>query len=249
MTNDIAEQLVTHEIDAYLYPIHLPGKAEGKYLAKTKSGTPLSVENVCAAAVERGGVTMPYEDLVRAVKAYLHEAAYQLTDGFAIENGYIGIYPKIGGAFDNPQAHINPEENRIEFGFRALKPLRDLADHVKIHLRGLADVGGHIYEVEDTFSGSINHFITPDEDVIITGDKIEIAGEDASCGVYWFNESGEFKVTHKLVKNSPSEIIARIPATLSVGTYQLKIRTQFSHKGVDLKNPREIISDALFEVQ
>jgi hypothetical protein len=64
-------------------------------MAKTKSGTPLSVENVCAAAVERGGVTMPYADLVRAVKAYLHDAVYQFTDGFAIENGYIDIYPKI----------------------------------------------------------------------------------------------------------------------------------------------------------
>jgi hypothetical protein len=249
MANDSDKQLVTHKIDVYLYPIHLPGRAEGKYLAKTKSGTPLSVENICAAAVERGGVTMAYADLVQGVKAYLHEAAYQLTDGFAIENGYIGIYPKIGGTFDSPQAHINPEKNRIEFGFRALKPLRDLADQVNINLRGLADVDGHIYEVEDSFSGSINHFITPDEDVIITGDKIELAGEDASCGVYWFNGSGEFKVAHKLIKNSPSEVIARIPAGLSAGTYQLKIRTQFSHKGEDLKNPRDIISDALFEVQ
>ncbi|MDR1325825.1 MAG: DUF4469 domain-containing protein [Treponema sp.] len=248
MATDIDEQLVTHDIDAYLYPIYLPGKAEGKYMARTKSGTPLSVENVCAAAVERGGVTMSYNDLVRCVKAYLHEASYQLTDGFAIENGYIGIYPKIGGTFDSSHAHINPEENRIEFGFRALKPLRDLAAHVKIHLRGLADVEGHIYEVEDSFSGSINHILTPDEDVIINGDKIELAGEDASCGVYWFNESGEFKVTHKLVKNSPSELIVRLPA-LSAGVYQLKIRTQFSHKGVTLKTPREILSDAKFEVQ
>jgi hypothetical protein len=248
MASNSNEQLVTHEIDAYLYPIRLPGKAEGKYMARTKSGTPLSVENVCAAAVERGGVTMPYADLVQAVKAYLHEAAYQLTDGFAIENGYIGIYPKIGGTFDSPQAHINPEVNQIEFGFRPLKPLRDLADHVKIHLRGLADVDGHIYEVEDSFSGSINHLLTPDEDVIISGDKIEIAGEDASCGVYCFNGSGEFKVSHKLIKNNPGEVIARLPA-LSAGVYRLKIRTQFSRKGVTLKSPRDIISDAEFEVQ
>jgi hypothetical protein len=38
MASDIDEQVVSHEIDAYLCPIHLPGKAEGKYLAKTKSG-------------------------------------------------------------------------------------------------------------------------------------------------------------------------------------------------------------------
>jgi hypothetical protein len=248
MATEQDEQLVTHDIDAYLYPIYLPGKMEGKYLARTKSKTPLSIENVCAAAVKRGGVTMPYEDMVRGVKAYLHEAAYQLTDGFAIENGYIGIYPKISGTFDNPYASINPEVNQIEFGFRVLKPLRDLAAHVKIHLRGLADVDGHIYEVEDSFSGSINHTLTPDEDVIISGEKIEIAGEDTSCGVYCFNGSGEFKVTHKLIKNNPSEVIARLPM-LSAGIYRLKIRTQFSHKGVNLKTPRDILSNAEFEVQ
>ncbi|MDR1398785.1 MAG: DUF4469 domain-containing protein [Treponema sp.] len=248
MANEVDEHLVTHEIDAYLYAIHLPGKAEGKYMARTKSGTPLSVENVCAAAVERGGVTMPYADLVRGVKAYLHEAAYQLTDGFAIENGYIGIYPRISGTFSTPHDHIDPAVNRIEFGFRTLKALRDLAGHVQIHLRGLADVEGHIYQVEDIFSGSINHLLTPNDDVIITGDKIEIAGEDSSCGLYCFNQSGEFKVNHVLIKNSPSEIIARIPV-LSAGKYQLKIRTQFSRKDINLKSPREILSDAEFEVQ
>jgi hypothetical protein len=248
MATDINEQLVTHEIDAYLYLIHLPGKTEGKYMAGAKSGTPLSVENVCAAAKEREGITMPYTEMVQGVKAYLHEAAYQLIDGFAIENGYIGIYPKIGGTFDSPQAHINPEVNQIEFGFRVLKPLKDLAAHVKINLRGLADMEGHIHEVEDSFSGSINHLLTPDEDVIISGDKIEIAGEDASCGVYCLNESGEFKVTHKLIKNNPGEVIARLPV-LSPGTYRLKIRTQFRRKGVNLKNPREILSNAEFEVR
>ena len=248
MATEIDEQLITHEIDAYLYPIYLPGNAQGKYLARTKSGTPLSVENVCAAAVERGGVTMAYADLVRGVKAYLHEAAYQLTDGFAIENGYIGIYPKIRGTFSTPHDHIEPAVNKIEFGFRALKPLRDLTDHVHIHLRGLADTEGHIYQVEDPFSGSINHFLTPNDDVIITGDRIEIAGEDATCGIYCFNDSGEFKVTHALIKNTPGEVIARLPA-LSAGKYQLKIRTQFSRKNTYLKSPRDILSDAEFEVQ
>lgn len=85
MANDPKEQVVTHEIDVYLYPIHLPGKAEGKYMARTKSGTPLSMENICAVAVERGGVTMPYVDLVGDLKA-----ACQLTDGFAVENGFKG---------------------------------------------------------------------------------------------------------------------------------------------------------------
>jgi hypothetical protein len=52
MASDIDEQLIAHKISVYLYPIHLPGQAEDNYLTKTKSGTPLSAENVCAAAGE-----------------------------------------------------------------------------------------------------------------------------------------------------------------------------------------------------
>ncbi|MDR2193959.1 MAG: DUF4469 domain-containing protein [Treponema sp.] len=245
--HEAEKELVTHEIDVYLYPNHLPA-IPGKYIARSKTGSPLSVENVCAAAVERGGVTIPYADLVRSVKAYLVEAAYQLTDGFAIENGYTGIYPKISNTFSSLHDPVNPEVHKIEFGFRALKPLRDLASHVQIHLRGLADVEGHVTQVEDTFSGSINHLITPDEDIIINGDKIKVAGEDTSCGVYFFTESAEFKVTHKLVKNGAAEVIARVPA-LAAGTYRLKVRTQFSTSAILLKAPRDIVSDAEFEVQ
>jgi hypothetical protein len=249
MTADIDKQLITHEIDAYLYPIYLPGIAEGRFLARTKSGTPLSVENVCAAAVERGGVTMGYADMVRAVKAYLDEAAYQLIDGFALENGYIGIYPKISGTFAAPHDHIDPKANRIEFGFRALKPLRDLASRVQIHLRGLADAAGHIFQVEDIVSGSINHLLTPNDDVVISGDKIEVAGEDPSCGVYVFNATEELKISHVFIKNTPSEVIARLPASLSVGSYRIKVRTQFTRKNVFLKQPRDIVCEAAFEVQ
>jgi hypothetical protein len=41
MARDINEQVVANEIDAYLYPIHLPGKAEGTYLDKTTSASAL----------------------------------------------------------------------------------------------------------------------------------------------------------------------------------------------------------------
>jgi hypothetical protein len=47
MAADIDEQLVTHKIDAYLYPFHLPGK----YMARTRTG-PL-LRGVCIQR-ERG---------------------------------------------------------------------------------------------------------------------------------------------------------------------------------------------------
>ena len=95
--------------------------------------------------------------------------------------------------------------------------------------------------VADTFTGLSNGSITPNEDILIEGDRIRINGADSSVGIFFVSEDGEkvTPVTRRLTQNDPSRIIARVPA-LTDGKYKLRIVTQFS-KGVTLlKSPRTI---------
>jgi hypothetical protein len=62
--NEVTE--VLHKIEAKLYPNYL-GKGEGSYVARAKAEAPLSIEDVCAAAKNRGGFTGQYEDLMEAL--------------------------------------------------------------------------------------------------------------------------------------------------------------------------------------
>jgi hypothetical protein len=70
--NDITE--VMHRIRAKLYPNYLHG-VEGKYIARVQAEAPLTIEDVAAAAKNRGGYTGSYEDLVEHIRIYLNEAA------------------------------------------------------------------------------------------------------------------------------------------------------------------------------
>ena len=48
--------------------------------------------------------------------------------------------------------------------------------------------------VTDTFTGLSNGSITPNEDILIEGDRIRINGADSSVGIFFVSEDGE-KVT------------------------------------------------------
>ena len=87
---------VLHKIRVKLYPNYLPN-TEGAYIARTASEALLSIEDVCAALKNRGGFMGSYENLVGNVKLYFDETAYQLCDGYAVDNGYYSVHPIIGG--------------------------------------------------------------------------------------------------------------------------------------------------------
>jgi hypothetical protein len=83
-----------------------------------------------------------------------------------------------------------------------------------------------------------------DEDFAIEGNKIKIdpIKEDA-LGIFLVPQEGTnppTKITTRLIQNDPKKIIARVPATLDKGTYQLQIVTRFTGTSTPLKEPRTI---------
>jgi hypothetical protein len=88
---------VLHRIRVRLFPSNLPGPKKTWY-ARTANEAELAVEDVAAAMVKRG-FTGNYHDLVRHVREFLDETAYQLCDGYAVNMGYFSIHPAVGGLF------------------------------------------------------------------------------------------------------------------------------------------------------
>ena len=90
------EDEVLHRIEAKLYPNYL-GAGEGAYVARSKPEAPLSVENICVSAKNRGGYTGGLPDLIEHSTIFLNEMTYQLLDGFSVfyrvlEQAHILLY-------------------------------------------------------------------------------------------------------------------------------------------------------------
>ena len=238
---------VLHKIEAKLYPNYL-GRGDGAYLARARAEAPLSVEDVCASAKNRGGYTGRYEDLIEHAHIFLGEAVYQLLDGFSVQMGsFFSLHSTIGGTYHGANDHIGAEN--LHIAFRALSHLKELLLKVKIENEGVAGDGAYIDEVLDVSTESLNGALTPGGMVHITGHKIKVEGEDAEAGVWFVAQADNARVplTGHLAANRPAEIIGIIPP-LSPGTYKLEVVTRFSHGSAALKAPRTIEAGPLLTV-
>jgi hypothetical protein len=243
--NEISE--VLHKIEAKLYPNYL-GKGEGAYVARTRAEAPLSIEDVCAAAKNRGGFTGQYEDLVEHAHVFTNEIIYQLLDGFSVQLGsFCALHTGITGTYHGANDHISADN--LHVAFRTLRHLKELLLKVKIENEGIAGDGAYIDEIIDVHSEAVNSTITPGSMIHILGNKIKVEGEDTGTGVWFVSQAdgARVKITERLGINRASEIVGTIPA-LTAGTYQVEVVTQFSNGTTVLKEPRIIKAETALTV-
>jgi hypothetical protein len=243
--NEVTE--ILHKIEAKLYPNYL-GKGEGAYVARAKAEAPLSIEDVCAAAKNRGGFTGQYEDLAEHAHIFINEVIYQLLDGFSVQLGsFCSLHTRISGTYHGANDHIGAEN--LHVAFRTLRHLKDLLLKVKIENEGLAGDGAYIDEIQDVHSEALNSVLTPGSMVHISGHKIKVDGEDPACGVWFVAEAdgARVNITEHLAVNRTSELVGVIPP-LTAGTYRLEVVTQFTGSGVLLKEPRTIKGESALTV-
>jgi hypothetical protein len=233
---------VLHRIKVKLYPNYLSG-ASGVYIAKTHNEAVLSVEDVCAAAKNRGGFTGSYDDLVKDVKVFFEEAAYQLTDGFAVNTGWFSLHPKVGGTFSKTGKSLDTKKHKVDFSFRPMDRLWELADNIEVEIEGVANTSGFIDSILDVRSGELNRILSPGGALVITGSKIKLAGDHPDVGIWFYQDipnTQPVKVTENLSENSSIKLIAAIPALQQGSLWRLQIVTQFTNGSLLLKTPRII---------
>jgi hypothetical protein len=242
--NEVTE--VLHRIEAKLYPNYL-GKGEGAYVARSKAEAPLTIEDICASAKNRGGFTGQYEDLAEHTHIFINEMIYQLLDGFSAQiGGYFSLHTRLGGTYNSEHDHI--DASKITIAFRELSHLKTLLGKIHVENEGIAGDGAYIDEIDDTHSGTLNSALTPGGMVHISGHKIKVEGDEPEAGVWFVAADGtRTKVSENLAVNRTSEVVALVPA-LTAGNYKLEIVTRYTNGKVLLKEPRAIKADPALTV-
>ncbi|MDR0599536.1 MAG: DUF4469 domain-containing protein, partial [Treponema sp.] len=219
------------------------GKGGGAYVARAKPEAPLSVENICVSAKNRGGFTGALADLEEHAHAFINEMVYQLLDGFSVQvGGLFSLHARIGGTYSGGRDPI--PSDKISIAFRELSHLKALLAKVKVENEGLAGDGAFIDEVTDIKTGALNSGISPGGMFALDGHKIKVAGDSPDCGVYFALEGASpavrQKVTENLADNTPARIVGIAPA-LSPGQWRVEVVTQFTGSGTLLKTPRTVV--------
>ena len=228
------------------------------YWEFTLRDNPLTKDNTedCIAEVKSGPKTLRKEDIAKEIKRTGSELKLPtilsvtsqsndiimeaLLNGDSVITDICQFIPRITGPFDSVDAPFDPTIHRLTFDVVFTKAMREGLKKVKTINLGAKESVARIGVVTDTLTGLIDGTITPNEDIMISGDLIKIAGNEAVVGIFFVAESGEaVKVTRRLTQNDPGKIIARVPA-LADGSYTLRIVTQYSTSKQLLKEPRTL---------
>ncbi|WP_346985864.1 DNA-binding domain-containing protein [Chryseobacterium sp. POE27] len=240
---------ILHRIKAYLYDNVLTKDNPNDFTARTVSERSLNVQQICQAAVSRGGADISASSMEHATELFLKEMAYQLCDGFSVNTGYFTASTTIRGVFDSPSETFNKDKHSIIFQFNQGEKLRSEIPNIEVNILGVAESSAVILQVTDVKSGSVNDLLTPGRNLKIVGSKIKVAGEDASIGVFFVDATTQARTkvdSSDIVTNNPSEVMVVIP-TLPAGTYNLEVVTQYGG-GTLLKDARTATLDKILTV-
>lgn len=241
---------ILHKIKAYLYDNVLTKDNPNDFIARTVSERSLNVKQICEAAANRGGADVNSAAMEHATELFLKEMAYQLCDGYSVNTGYFTAGTQIRGVFDSPSETFNSEKHTILFQFNQGEKLRAEIPSIEISILGVAEASGVVLQVTDVKSGTVNDLLTPGRNLKINGNKIKIAGDNSTNGIFFVNTGTNNRTPVDIsdwVVNNPSELIVVIP-DLPAGTYQLEIATQFTANTVFLKEPRVVLFDKILNV-
>jgi hypothetical protein len=219
---------IFHNIRVKLYPNYLPA-AKGKYPARTDSGRTVNVRGICTIMVTLTGFDGSFDTLHDYVNQFLDEMAYQLCDGFTVNNGYFTIRPNIGGTFETAAEVYDHQKHPINFSFSQSAELKKLVKNINVVVEGIAANPAFIDMIEDVEEHTVNTGIMAGSAVAVHGNRIKVEGTDPSCGVYFVPPSDPAQAVKaiRILENNPSRVMVIVPP-LNGAVNRIEIITQFS---------------------
>ena len=229
---------------------NLSADSDNKYTASVNQmGKKVLRNSDIVKLIKDAGSELESATLLQVIEQNDRIICEKLQQGHSVLTGFCQLTPKVTGCF-GAKPKFNREHHKITLDVVLSAELRAMLKEVELNIIGVKDSGTFIGLVTDTATGITDGTITAGEDILIEGDKIQIdpLGE-SGLGVFFVNVDGESTpVTRRLTQNEPQKIIARVPADLPPGQYNLRVVTKYTAASILLIEPRVIEYDKLLIV-
>ncbi|MGI5174197.1 DUF4469 domain-containing protein [Treponema sp. OMZ 840] len=165
-----------------------------------------------------------------------------IQEGISFMDGLVQISPRVSGVWATENAPYDEKIHKRTVDLIPTADLRTVLDAIGVKVMGAKEESARITAVTDTATGLNDGTLTIGDDIIIEGNKLKIDETDAAQGVFFRLADGtEHKVTRRLSVNQPSQIIARVPATVPAGKVEVVVKTKFLKGKGTLKEMRTIV--------
>jgi hypothetical protein len=228
----------------WLRPNLLTLDADNDYIAEVSTiGNTLRNEDI-ARLIGAEGSEIKYDTLLSILNQSDRIKREKLVEGSSVLDGVCHCTPRVLGNWIGSAAKPDPATHRATINAVPSAEMRKSLEQVGFEILGVKDSGARIGLVTDLSTGKTNGSVTANEDILIEGEKIKIAPEDETgLGVFFTPDNASpIPVSHRLSRNDPKHIIARVPNSLIKGKdYRLEIVTRYTGGHTLLKEARTLV--------
>jgi hypothetical protein len=195
------------------------------------------------------GAGLTRSDVVSVLEAEKQVICEIVEEGDAVTTELFNSFPSMPGVYEGVTDSYDPSRHQVKIHLQPGTALRAAATRIKPKkvTGGIAVIT--VIAVTDIKTGSVNHLITPNRNLRITGQKLKLSGGQA--GVYFINQEDGSRTQvdpSDVALNYPGELLIVTP-DLSAGIYKLEVITQYGGTGKPLKTPHSTVFDKILTVE
>lgn len=169
------------------------------------------------------------ELIMSVIQQYQHIITQLLAEGYKLNTGLTHMKPVVKGKIKKRK--WDDKSNSIQISITPANQIRKAMEGIKGKIMGNLREPTVISAVSNLKTKKYDNTITQNFPFFVTGRRIKITGEVPEVGVYLINSETkeEFKFDPvDYIDNNPKSLMLYLPDTIPVGSYTLKIVTQYS---------------------
>jgi hypothetical protein len=201
-----------------------------------------------AARIKKEGSEYQSESIVEILNRADRIKAEGLAGGYSINTPFMHASLSISGVFYG--SSYDPNQQKLGARFTPAAQTRELINSTKVNVLGQAQTGIVILSATDSLTGAVNSTITPNNVLVIKGERLQVVGDEANAdkvGVFFISASNGASVkATQIISNKNKELIVMVPV-LAPGDYELQVVTQYT-QGRLLNEPREERLDSILTI-
>ncbi|PXX95707.1 hypothetical protein DF185_21685 [Marinifilum breve] len=208
------------------------------FYARVKPMGNLKLQDI-AREIIKGGSELNEATIVDILTRSNQVIIEKMAQGYSVNTGVFHGHLTVNGVFNGVTDRFNPEEHRLIASFTSGTELREELKKTNVEILGTLTNEPVVGKVIDSLSESEDSNITPNNVIIVRGNRLKIVGDDASVGIYLINQTDNTR--HKcdqIISNEPKQLMVMVPS-IEAGNYELEIVTQYSSNNSVVKEPRK----------
>lgn len=194
------------------------------FMALTLDNQTIGIDGIVERMISRGS-TVTKAEALSTLEEYSLAISEILKEGNNVNTELFGVYPSVAGVFNDKSESFDRSKHSIKLNLRAGKRLNEAIRNLTVEKIRVTESKPILQLLTDLKTGAVNESASIGQIVSIKGGLLKINGEDPLVGVFFISTDGIETRIVDFVKNKPSELLFFIPDTLTVGSYDVEVRT------------------------